>query len=76
MAQHIQKHADGSIWAKGEVINGVKEGYWEWFRLDGSKMRSGYFKQDKQVGQWITYDKNGEVYKIADFDMSVSKKKW
>lgn len=39
------------------------DGYWEWFRKDGSKMRSGYFKADKQVGEWITYDKKGEVYK-------------
>ena len=67
MAQHIQRHEDGSVWAKGEIIGGAKEGYWEWFRKDGTKLRSGKFKQDKQVGQWITYDKKGEVYKITDF---------
>ncbi len=61
--QHILYHKDGSIWAKGAMIDGKCDGYWEWFRKDGSKMRSGYFKMGKQIGEWITYDKKGKVYK-------------
>ncbi len=60
---YIKYHKDGSVWAKGKMVSGVLEGYWEWFRKDGTKMRSGYFHQGKQVGEWITYDKNGKVYK-------------
>jgi hypothetical protein len=26
---HIQYHRDGSIWAKGQMINDVPTGYWE-----------------------------------------------
>ncbi len=63
--QHIVYHKDGSIWAKGKMVNGVCDGYMEWFRKDGTKMRSGYFKKGKQVGEWITYDKNGKVYKAT-----------
>lgn len=67
--QHIAYHKDGSIWAKGEMENGVCVGYWEWFRKDGTKMRSGYFdEKGKQVGKWTTYDKNGEVFKITSMD--------
>lgn len=66
MAEHIQYHKDGSIWAKGEVINGIPEGYWEWFRKDGSKMRSGYFRAGKQTGEWITYDKQSKIYKVTN----------
>ncbi len=45
--------------------NDTPEGYWEWFRKDGTKMRSGYFKAGKQVGEWTTYDRQGKVYKVT-----------
>ncbi len=60
---HTEYHKDGSVWAKGEMEDGKTEGYWEWFRKDGTKMRSGYFKKSQQVGEWITYDKKGNVVK-------------
>ncbi|CAN5348393.1 hypothetical protein BH10PAT1_BH10PAT1_6130 [soil metagenome] len=62
----IKYHNDGSVWAKGEMINKKFEGYWQWFRKDGSKMRSGYFKDNKQAGKWITYDKTGKVVKVTN----------
>ena len=43
-------HRDGSIWAKGQTVNDIPTGFWEWFRIDGTKLRSGYFDQGKQVG--------------------------
>ena len=64
---HIEYHKDGSVLAKGNVVNGLPEGYWEWFRKDGSRMRSGYFKKGKQVGEWITYDRTGAPVKITNF---------
>lgn len=60
---YIQYHNDGSIWAKGTMAGEVMEDYWEWFRKDGSKMRTGYFKKGKQVGKWTTYDKKGKIVK-------------
>lgn len=63
--KYIQYHADGSIWAKGAKVDGQLDGYFEWFRKDGTKMRSGYFLQGKQVGEWTTYDKNGRVVKVT-----------
>ena len=64
---HIVYHKDGSIWARGEMVDGQCEGYWEWFRKDKTKIRSGYFKNGKQTGEWITYDKRGKVFKITQF---------
>ena len=61
--EHIEYHKDGSIWAKGQKAEGVLVGYWEWFRKDGIKMRSGHFHNGEQTGEWITYDKTGEDYK-------------
>jgi hypothetical protein len=64
---HIQLHKDGSLWAKGQTLDGVATGYWEWFRKDGTKMRSGHFENGEQVGEWTTYDKAGKVYKVTHF---------
>lgn len=58
-------HKDGSLWAKGQVIDDIPTGYWEWFRKDGTKLRSGHFADGMQVGEWITYDAAGQVYKMT-----------
>jgi antitoxin component YwqK of YwqJK toxin-antitoxin module len=63
----VKYHNDGTIWAKGTMLMGKMEGYGEWFRKDGSKMRSGYFKNSRQSGKWTTYDCKGKVYKVTDF---------
>jgi antitoxin component YwqK of YwqJK toxin-antitoxin module len=62
---HSEYHKDGSLWAKGQMLNGVPIGYWEWFRKEGTKMRSGTFLDGEPVGDWITYDQQGNVYKIT-----------
>ncbi len=61
--EFIKYHKDGSVWAKGSLVDGVMDGYWEWFRKDGTKMRSGHFEKGKQVGEWNTYNKKGDIYK-------------
>ena len=65
--EYLHHHKDGSLWAKGQTIAGVPTGCWEWFRKDGSKMRSGHFDtKGQQTGQWTTYDKAGKVYKVTN----------
>ena len=61
----IKTHRDGTLWAKGQTLDGVPTGYWEWFRKDGTKMRSGYFESGAQAGEWTTYDAKGRVYKVT-----------
>ena len=62
---YIKYHNDGSIWGKGQTLNGQLHGYFEWHRKGGTIMRSGYFDNGKQVGNWTTYDKTGKVYKVT-----------
>ena len=62
---HVVYHRDGSIWAKGKKRGDTLTGYWEWFRKDGTKLRSGYFQDGEKSGDWTTYDKHGEVYKVT-----------
>ncbi|HEY7833544.1 MAG TPA: hypothetical protein VIG30_08255 [Ktedonobacterales bacterium] len=63
--EHIEYYKDGSVKGRGLLVDGQMEGYWEWFRKDGSKMRSGHFAADEQVGEWITYDRQSQVYKVT-----------
>lgn len=61
-----KRHKDGSIWAKGQKKGDTPVGYWEWFRKDGTRLRSGHFDEDgEQVGEWTTYDQEGEPYKVT-----------
>jgi antitoxin component YwqK of YwqJK toxin-antitoxin module len=62
---HEYFHKDGSLWARGELIDGVMEGYLEWFRKDGSRMRSGSFEHGVQVSEWTTYRKDGTILKVT-----------
>lgn len=62
---HTVYHKDGSVWAKGPLKNNQPDGYWEWFRTDGSKMRSGHFEHGKVVGEWTTYDRAGGVVRVT-----------
>ena len=63
----IKYHANGKTrWSKGKVKDGQPVGYWEWYRVDCTIKRSGHFRNGESVGEWITYDKHGEVYKVTD----------
>lgn len=63
----IKYHANGkTIWSKGKIKDGSPDGYWEWYRPDGTLKRSGTFEQGEQTGSWTTYDKNGDVYKVTE----------
>jgi len=58
-------HKGGSLWARGQTVDDVPTGYWEWFRKDGTRLRSGHFQKGQQVGEWTTYDAKGEPYKVT-----------
>ena len=62
----VKYHANGkTIWSKGKLKNSKPEGYWQWFRPDGTLKRSGTFKSGVVRGEWTTYDSKGKVYKVT-----------
>lgn len=62
----IKYHDNGkTIWSKGKVKSGYPDGYWEWYRRDGTLKRSGHFKAGEPVGEWTTYDSQGQIYKVT-----------
>ena len=66
--EHIEYHKEGTICARGQKAEGILTGYWEWFRKDGTKKWSGHFENGEPVGEWITYDQQGQVYKVTQRD--------
>jgi antitoxin component YwqK of YwqJK toxin-antitoxin module len=52
---------------KGETVNGEMHGFWEFFRKDGSLMRSGNFDHGRQIGIWKTFARDGRLVKETDF---------
>jgi antitoxin component YwqK of YwqJK toxin-antitoxin module len=62
---HTHHHKDGSLWARGQMLDGQMHGPWEFFRKDGTKLRSGSFDNGEQTGEWTTYDKAGKPYKTT-----------
>lgn len=63
--KYTHYHKNGSLWAKGYMVSEKMHGHWEWFRRDGTKMRSGNFKAGVQTGEWVTYNKKGEIVKVT-----------
>jgi antitoxin component YwqK of YwqJK toxin-antitoxin module len=62
----IKYHANGkTVWSKGKIKDGQPDGYWEWYRPDGTLKRSGTFTKGETVGEWTTYDAKGKVYKVT-----------
>tara|TARA_B100000378_G_scaffold269712_1_gene258080 strand:+ start:313 stop:558 length:246 start_codon:yes stop_codon:yes gene_type:complete len=62
----IKYHANGKTrWSKGKITQGEPHCYWEWYRVDGTIKRSGYFKRGVPVGEWITYNTDGKKYKVS-----------
>ncbi|WNB87026.1 hypothetical protein [Cellulomonas sp. ATA003] len=62
----VKYHANGqTVWSRGRVENGQPEGYWEWYRIDGTLKRSGTFVAGEPVGSWTTYDAEGKPYKTT-----------
>ena len=60
-------HKDGSLRARGQRFDDEMHGYWEWFRLDGTIMRSGSFDRGRQNATWTTYDRAGAPHKETRF---------
>lgn len=52
---------------KGEYLDGEMHGFWEFFRKDGTLMRSGAFDRGVQVGVWKTFDRLGKLVKETNF---------
>jgi len=58
---------NGYLKLRGRMKDGAMHGAWEFFRRDGSPLRSGRFRGGEQVGPWTTYDRAGRPHRVTDF---------
>lgn len=58
---------NGHLKHRGRVKGGQMHGAWEFYRRDGSALRSGRFDRGEQVGAWTTYDRSGRPHRVTDF---------
>jgi antitoxin component YwqK of YwqJK toxin-antitoxin module len=63
----IDHYDNGQIRFRGANLGGEMHGAWEFFRKDGSLLRSGEFDRGRQVGPWRTFDREGKLVKETDF---------
>jgi hypothetical protein len=47
------------------LLEGQTHGFWQWYRKDGTRLRSGHFDRGTQIGEWTTCDKTGAIYKVT-----------
>jgi len=64
---HLERYPNGGVKMKGSHLDGEMHGAWEFYRTDGSLMRSGEFDRGKQIGVWRTFERSGRVVKETDF---------
>ena len=63
----IAHYGTGALQSRGFTLGGEMHGAWEFFRKDGSVMRTGAFERGVQVGIWRTFDRAGRLVKETDF---------
>ena len=63
----IDHYDNGKVRFRGANVDGKMHGRWEFFRRDGTRMRSGSFERGKQTGLWRTFDRTGKVVKETRF---------
>jgi antitoxin component YwqK of YwqJK toxin-antitoxin module len=65
--KEVAHYDNGQVKYRGAYLDGEMHGEWEFFRRDGSRMRSGLLDHGKQIGVWRTYDRAGKVIKETTF---------
>jgi antitoxin component YwqK of YwqJK toxin-antitoxin module len=66
-APDIAYYGTGALQSRGFTLDGEMHGAWEFYRKDGSVMRTGEFDRGRQVGVWRTFDRTGRLVKETDF---------
>ena len=63
----VDHYANGQTKASGSTLDGELHGEWEWFRTDGTLMRTGEFDRGRQIGVWRTWARDGSLVKETLF---------
>jgi antitoxin component YwqK of YwqJK toxin-antitoxin module len=64
-----EDYEHGGPKSRGFLLDGEMHGAWEFYRRDGTVMRTGELDRGRQVGTWRTFDRSGRVVKETVFDV-------
>ena len=53
--EFLEFYDNGFLKAKGKYKNDLMSGHWDFYRRDGSLMRSGQLKNGEPIGEWTTH---------------------
>lgn len=51
--------------SKGEYTENIKNGFYKEYYISGNTECEGFYKNDKQDGEWVFYSEAGEIIKIV-----------
>jgi uncharacterized protein YdhG (YjbR/CyaY superfamily) len=57
----------GRLKAEGRMRGELMTGAWRFYRLDGTPLRSGSFRDGERTGDWTTYDRAGLPHRVTRF---------
>ena len=60
-------YGSGKVKYTGFLLDGDRHGAWQWYRTDGSLMRTGEFDRGRQTGIWRTFERSGRLVEETDF---------
>lgn len=60
--------ADGMVRSRANYVNGVMEGHTEVFHENGMTYYTGHYRNGQAVGEWLFYDRTGELIRTAVHD--------
>jgi uncharacterized protein YdhG (YjbR/CyaY superfamily) len=64
--EFLSFYSTGFVKGRCRYTNDQMHGAWEFFRKDGTPLRSGSFRLGVQTGPWITYSPDGSPYKTTN----------
>jgi antitoxin component YwqK of YwqJK toxin-antitoxin module len=58
---------NGNLHSRGQVIDGLREGRWEFWYQYGQRLEGGGYRQGERHGRWTRWYPNGQVHTEADY---------
>ena len=63
----VETYDDGSRKAAGHIVDGYRQGEWEFWYPSGARKSRGEFQAGKRQGPWITWSEEGAEIAVGDY---------
>jgi hypothetical protein len=73
---YLMLHKNGKVYAKGQFVDGKREGLWEYFDEAGRLKASTHFKNDHFDGERAFYDEAGKIQEMQHWQAGKREGEW